>query len=930
MERPRRGRVRLGAMTILEGSYTMQHPRFIRLLEKWQREGRLLPDGMDAIGEEISRAFFDLDLENQHKEQSIVDAPDDHSLADQRLAQLNQDLEHQVTLRTQEKDMLSQFPLENPNPVFRIRSNGQLVYQNPPASSIQSIQYQDIVYMVSDFLQSFPVLVRDPTGNIEVKSEARVFSITYKRLADGDFNLYFLDITEQKSLQEKAYDNFYRLNNFLESTDAVYYIIYKNHPEKSFFTSRWPLFFGFNPTKFKDPLRERQRHILPGSIDAYRTAMDQLNFSGQITFKYQVENAVTHKQLWLEEEVKKKFDPYLNDEVMTGRIADVSGTEFYRAYILESEKRFKLITDALPVMIWVTDQNDVLNYSNDKTRAFFGFPLEEMKRRSEFELRIHPDYRDRTIREWTRRIKHRELINHEFLIKAQDGEYRYIQEIAVPRFLEGGQFMGYIGAYFDLTKEHQYQKQLEADKQQFELIALNSSDVTVITDWRGVISYVSPGIKRLLDYEANDLVGLNLYDYFCEACRRQSKSQLSKKHLQEGDIKTLTFQLVKKGGDLLWVESAVRAIQAGNGKTQHILFHIRDIHQQQLALQSLKASEQKYRTLFENMDLGVLEVDLDERILYANPAFERITGYLLDEMKGQVASRLFLESEADRLTLHQQESIRKQGQESVYELSLTRKTGEQAVLIISGAPIFDIAGKVRGSVGIHWDVTRIRSMEQELLEERINQEKYLLEAKLQAEEEQRSQIGRDLHDGVGQMLAYMSLFLNMIKAKTQYDPADIHQLEKTVQQTLEQVRTLSRTLAPPAIRDLGLRDSVLELVNSYGILAKPVFKLRVYPQREDEQLPLDKKIVVFRVLQELLNNTFKYANADTISIHLYYQGDRFFMEYIDDGKGFDLTKIQRGVGLDSMRSRIGFYKGNIEIHSSPGKGTRTLIQLPIH
>jgi len=220
-------------------------------------------------------------------------------------------------------------------------------------------------------------------------------------------------------------------------------------------------------------------------------------------------------------------------------------------------------------------------------------------------------------------------------------------------------------------------------------------------------------------------------------------------------------------------------------------------------------------------------------------------------------------------------------------------------------------------------------MEHELLEERIGQEKQILEAKLQAEEEQRSQIGRDLHDGVGQMLAYMSLFLNMIKAKAVYDAADIQQLEKTIKQTLEQVRTLSRTLAPPAIRDLGLRDSVVELVNSYGILTKPVFKLRVYPQRDDEQLTLDKKIVVFRVLQELLNNTFKYAGADTISIHLYFMDSHFFMEYADDGKGFDITKIQKGVGLDSMRSRIGFYKGHIDIQSSPGKGTKTLIQLPI-
>ena len=910
----------------------MQHPRLKRLLEKWQREGRPIPDVMDEICSEISRNFFDFDREKKIMEQSITASQEDYAQAHRRMVQLNQELERQVELRTQEKDMLAQFPLENPNPVFRIQSTGRVVYQNPPALSIRMIEYQGAAYLIADFLEAFASIAKKAVGNIEVKSESQIFSITYKQLFGGDYNLYFLDVTDQKHLQEKAYDNFYRLNNFLESTDAVYYIIYKNHPEKSFFTSRWPLYFGFNPTNFKDPLRERQRYILPATIDAYRKAMDQLDFSGQATFKYQVENAVTHKQLWLEEEVKKKFDPFLNDEVLTGRIADVSGAEFYREYILESEKRFKRITDALPVMIWVSDQNDVVNYSNDKTKEFFGFPLEDIKSQAEFEPLIHPDYRNQAIKDWATRIKNREVINSEFLIKAKDDQYHYIQEVAVPRFLESGQFMGYIGAYFDLTKEHQYQKELEADKQQFELIALNSGDVTVITDWKGKISYISPGVKRLLDYQAEDLAGANLYDYFCDECRRMLKPQLSKQNLQGGDIKNLTFRLVKNNGDLLWVETAVREIQSGIDKSQNLLFHIRDIHQQQLALQTLKASEEKYRTLFENMDLGVMEVDVNERILYANPAFERITGYSLDELKGEVASRLLLRPNAvgAKKTIQKQEHIRKKGKESVYEIDLMRKTGESATVIISGAPIFDIEGKVKGSVGIHWDVTRIRLMEQELLEERISQEKYILEAKLQAEEEQRSQIGRDLHDGVGQMLAYMSLFLNMIKAKAVYDPTDIHQLEKTVKQTLEQVRTLSRTLAPPAIRDLGLRDSVVELVNSYGILIKPIFKLRVYPQYDDEQLTLDKKIVVFRVLQELLNNTFKYAAADTISIHLYFKDNHFFLEYADDGKGFDITKIQKGVGLDSMRSRIAFYKGHIDIQSSLGKGTKTRIQFPIH
>jgi PAS domain S-box-containing protein len=907
----------------------MQHPRLKRLLEKWQQEGRSLPEGMSELCEEISRNFYDFDREKKIMEQSIMASQDDYTQAHERLIQLNKDLERQVALRTKEKDMLAEFPLENPNPVIRIKSNGQVVYQNPPALSLRVIEYQNKAYLISDFLESFTVLVKSNYGNLEVKSEGRIFSISYKKLADGDVNLYCLDITDQKHLQEKAYDNFYRLNNFLESTDAVYYIIYKNHPEKSFFTSRWPLFFGFNPTKSANPLEERQKNILPASLAAYQEAMRQLDFSGQATIKYQIENLVTHKQMWLEEEVKKKFDPFLNDEVLTGRIIDVSGAEFYREYILESEKRFKRVTDSLPVMVWVSDQNDLVTYTNDKTKEFFGFALEEMKGQNDFIPLVHPDYRKLAIDEWGQKLKRREPIDGVFQIKGQDGQYHYIHEIAVPRFLESGQFVGYIGAYFDLTKEYQYQKELEADKQQFELIAQNSSDVTVITDWKGKISYISPGINRLLGYTLEEIKGAVLFDYFCDECWKMLKPQLTKKRLQGGEIHNFSFRLTRKNKDLLWVETAVRAIESPTDKNQNLLFHIRDVHEQKMASQALEASEEKYRTLFENMDLGVMEVDVEDRILYVNRAMEKVTGYSFEEMKGKIAGELFLVNEKDKKTLSDQDQIRKKGKESVYEINLVRKSGQEVTLVISGAPVLDANGRIRGSVGIHWDVTKIRQIEKQLVEEQINQEKYILEAKLQAEEDQRSQIGRDLHDGVGQMLAYMSLFLNMIKAKAVYDPADIVQLEKTVKQTLEQVRTLSRTLAPPAIRDLGLRDSVVELVNSYGILTKPVFKLKVYPQRDDASITLEKKIVVFRVLQELLNNTFKYANADTISIHLYFKNGYFHMDYADDGKGFDLTKIQKGVGLDSMRSRIGFYKGKIEIRSAAEKGTKTFIQLPI-
>lgn len=344
----------------------------------------------------------------------------------------------------------------------------------------------------------------------------------------------------------------------------------------------------------------------------------------------------------------------------------------------------------------------------------------------------------------------------------------------------------------------------------------------------------------------------------------------------------------------------------------------------------IKASEQRFRSLFEKMDLGVMEVDNNEQIIYVNESMCQISGYSTTELIGQNAKNLFIKEIKTSGKIHKEHLQKRQSKStSIYELDIVKKDGTTAKWIISGAPLFDVKGNLRGSVGIHWDVTKIKQMEEELLNEKLNKEKSIFEATLQAEEDQRSQIGRDLHDGVGQMLAYMTLYMNMIKAKGKYGNDELEELQRTTKQTLEQVRTLSRNLAPPAIQDLGLRDAVIEMINSYKILKTPVFELSIYDQQKDDMISISKKNVVYRVLQELLNNTLKYADAGQVVINIYMKKKQLYLEFTDNGKGFDQTKIQKGVGIGSMRSRVNYHKGNIELTTSPGNGFKAILNIPL-
>lgn len=907
----------------------MLHPVLENLIKE---ENSLPPELYSKFGslcEKISNYFYSYERDIKMLEHASNIANEDYEKVNSRLISANKQLEQTTMKIIAERDIMAQFPFENPSPVLRLDAEGNIEYMNPSAQELHEIEYNKKKYRPHDFFKTVRKRLSS-AGQIEFIWSGRVYLFNYKQTADNTkINFYGTDISDLTELQQKSYENFYRLSNFLESTEAVHYIIYKNKKENNFFTSRWPTFFGFNPSKVDLPFEEKKNCLLIGSIKNYEKAMAELEEHGEVRFRYQINNLTTNRKMWLEEEVRKKYDPYIDDEVITGKIQDITQNELYKAAVEETENRFKNITESMPVMLWVSDNSNKVIYSNQVTKDFFGKGLEEVKDRLEFESLLHPSYIGEINNNWYDQVNGHEPIYQEFLIKNKEGAYRFLKETAMPRFLPTGEFIGYIGAFFDLTNEYEYNLQLENDKKQFELISLNSNDVVVITDWQGYIKYASPSAKRIIGFENEELIGREVFNYMCAPFKADIHAMINKDMFSVQDVVTLSFRLARKDGTDIWVEGVVTEIKQQTPDKQELLWHIRDVNEQHLSVEALKRSEQKYRMIFENMSLGILEVDKDEKIRYANDAMEKITGYTVEELIGATTIELLITKPEQKERLKKVVEQRKKGEASVIELSVSHKNGSDIILVVSGVPQFDETGNYTGSISINWDVTEIRKIEQKLQDERLNKEKEIFEATLQAEEEQRAHIGRDLHDGVGQMLAYMTLYINMIKAKGVYSLHEIAELEKSVKHTLEQVRTLSRTLTPPAIRDLGLRDAVIELINSYGILEKPVFQLKIYAQQLDVQVQMEKKHVIYRVIQELLNNAFKYADADKIQLELKIDGSRFIMSYADDGKGFDTKRIQKGVGLDSIRSRIRFHQGDITIQTAPGKGVKINIQIPL-
>lgn len=203
---------------------------------------------------------------------------------------------------------------------------------------------------------------------------------------------------------------------------------------------------------------------------------------------------------------------------------------------------------------------------------------------------------------------------------------------------------------------------------------------------------------------------------------------------------------------------------------------------------------------------------------------------------------------------------------------------------------------------------------------------------LKGQEEERSRLARDLHDGLGGMLSGIKLNLSSVKDKLsglekdeQLFARSIGQLDKAI----NEMRRVAHNMMPEALLKFGLAEAIRDYCD--GINESKEVKV-VFTQLGFQQ-PLEKatEVVVYRIIQELTNNALKYAGAVTILIQLTSHELGISITVEDDGKGFDITQLQtaKGTGLQNVRSRVDYLKGTCEIQSSPGVGTSVNIEIPV-
>ncbi len=207
----------------------------------------------------------------------------------------------------------------------------------------------------------------------------------------------------------------------------------------------------------------------------------------------------------------------------------------------------------------------------------------------------------------------------------------------------------------------------------------------------------------------------------------------------------------------------------------------------------------------------------------------------------------------------------------------------------------------------------------------------ILKSQIEVQNQTLQHIGQELHDNIGQLLSVAKINLNILEESDNEELEFIKQTNEIITQSISDLRALTKSLDGDFVKDFGLEESISHELQRIRKTRR--FQTEISVLGEKRKLGYEREIVLFRIVQEVLNNALKHSKAKNLTIVLHYFPQSFTLNINDNGKGFDLENInqkgisQAGAGLRNMQRRMELIGGECSISSEIGKGTEVLLKL---
>jgi PAS domain S-box-containing protein len=264
------------------------------------------------------------------------------------------------------------------------------------------------------------------------------------------------------------------------------------------------------------------------------------------------------------------------------------------------------------------------------------------------------------------------------------------------------------------------------------------------------------------------------------------------------------------------------------------------------------------------------------------------------------------------------------------EYRFKKADGQYALVYDRGFLIYNQDGQICRMVGSMQDITEKKQLEKQILKQELDKHKIVAQAIVDAQEKERAEIGKELHDNVNQILSTAKLYLELAKSDDKERINLIKRSTENIYNAINEIRAISRSLVPPSISDLGVIVSINDLIEDVRA-TKKLHAEFYYSENIEEIVNEKQQLMIFRIIQEQVNNVLKHSGASNLIIELMIDGSLIDLTISDNGKGFvnDNITSKKGVGLSNITSRTELFNGKVNLITSPGKGCMLNIHIPI-
>ncbi len=632
----------------------------------------------------------------------------------------------------------------------------------------------------------------------------------------------------------------------------------------------------------------------------------------------------------------------------------------------ESEERFRSAMNNIAEGVFTVDSQGLVTYMNPAAETMFGWTSAELlgKKMHDVTHYKHPDgtpYPAADCPGLQVLENGSEIREHQDAFIRKDGSIFPAVFSASP-LKYSGKTVGIVVGFRDDTKRREAEMAL-----QLRGAIVDSSDDAIISKrMDGIVTSWNKGAQLLFGYTAAEAIGQHI-TFIIPPDRRGEEDTILAELRSGRPVDHFETVRMRKDGSFLNISVTISPVRDSSGRVVGASKVARNITDKMQIERALRDSEERFRAIVETTPECVKLVEADGTLLHMNSSGLSMVGAnSLDMVVGKNVYDLIAPHDRDKFRAFNEGVCR--GEKGSLEFDILGLGGVSRHMETHAAPLHMPNGKVV-QLGVTRDITKrtqaeveLRSSEERLraltaelelkvqlrtleLEQRngevLRQAEQLRELSgrlMQTQDEERRRIARELHDGVGQLLAAMSMnFSKVERENTKLDPEAAQTLEENitlVKSAAQEIRTISYLLHPPLLDEVGLESALSWFVDGFAERSKIAVSVDLVPGFS-EGLPRDLALSLFRIVQECLTNIHRHSGSATAFLGIIRSSDEIRLEVEDEGKGMPeeiQSKISSGqscgVGLSGMRERVRQFGGRLEVDSDV-TGTRITAVLPL-